>query len=258
MNQICIQYLSDIHLEFIDHPIKIDRLLSKIIPIAPICILAGDVGYPFERNYEQFLKGVSKKFKHIILIHGNHEYYQLKKNSEKTMKEIVEKTHEVIYANSLDNIHFLDNEWIDIEDVRFVGTVLWSQLNDPDYLVQDAKAIIEFNIQHFNRLHQVNKEFISNALIEAALDNKSVVMVTHHLPSYQCIDLQYEKYKEYNQCFASDCEELIRSPIIGWIFGHTHSPVDKTINGIQCIANPIGYPGELPKPEYNKYVLFTK
>jgi hypothetical protein len=79
-------------------------------------------------------------------------------------------------------------------------------------------------------------------------------MITHHLPSYDLID---EKYKtvnlnSVNQCFASNTDNLIKEPIILWIFGHTHQPTEKIINGIKCVANPIGYPNELDKPDYNK------
>ncbi len=65
-----IQYISDIHLEFF-------KVLPKQIvrPVADILCLAGDIGYPFSSLYRDFLKQVSRDFKKVFLIAGNHEYY---------------------------------------------------------------------------------------------------------------------------------------------------------------------------------------
>lgn len=251
--QKCIQYLSDIHLECIDHPIKLKKILEKIIPIAPICVLAGDIGYPFHPYYSEFLEGMSKKFNHIILIHGNHEYYQLGKNKEKTMDEILEKTKEIV--KPIPNIHFLHNSYMDIDDIRFVGSVLWTELKNPKALVNDAHSINEFTVDHFNEIHEINKAYIRTILQQSKDENKRIIMITHHLPSYELIDPCYSKNGDYNQCFASACDDLIKDPIILWIYGHTHTPNKQRINGIQCVANPIGYPGELAKPNYAQYSI---
>lgn len=251
--QTCIQYISDIHLEFIDHPIKLKKIVEKIIPIAPICVLAGDIGYPFHPYYSQFLEEMSKKFNHILLIHGNHEYYQLGKNKGKTMNEILEKTKEIV--KSLPNVHFLHNSYVDIDDIRFIGSVLWTELKNPKALVNDARSIQEFTVDHFNQIHEENKTFIRNTIEQSRDENKRIIMITHHLPSYELIDQSFVKYGDYNQCFASSCDEFINDPVILWIYGHTHLPNVQMINNIKCVANPIGYPGELAKPNYTQYVI---
>jgi len=89
-------YLSDLHLEF-STLAKTLRILKHIVPSqgSDTCVLAGDIAYPFQENYAAFLRGMSQKFKHIFLIHGNHEYYQLKENSTKTMSDIVKKTEHI-------------------------------------------------------------------------------------------------------------------------------------------------------------------
>lgn len=247
---VSIQYISDIHLEFIQNT---QIILDKIIKTSDICVLAGDIGYPFENHYEEFLIGISKKFKHIILIHGNHEYYQLGKNKGKTMKQIINKTIEIININNLDNIYFLNNSYIDIDNIRFIGSTLWSLIKNPLFLINDSKYIEEFNVEYFNNLYNSNVEILSNHIEKAKLDNKQVVIVTHHLPSYECIASKYKHY-DINQCFASNSDNLINSPVILWIFGHTHSPIEKLINKVKCIANPIGYPGELINPDFNKII----
>jgi len=136
-----IQYLSDIHLEFYRSHVLVS---SKVIPVAPILVLAGDVGYPFQDSYRLFLESMSQRFEHVILIHGNHEYYHRKK----TMNEIIQQTQYVCHR--FPNVHFLHNDHVDLEVAgkmhRFLGSVLWSKLDDKNALVNDAKYIGEFNI----------------------------------------------------------------------------------------------------------------
>jgi predicted phosphodiesterase len=245
-----IQYLSDIHLEFYKGSIpKVDRLLLQIIPVAPICVLAGDIGYPFEETYRHFLSKLSAKFEHIVLIHGNHEYYQLGGNKGKSMQEIVQQTEAICEA--LPNVHFLNDSYWDYQGVRFIGSVLWSELKDPQHLVNDVNCIPEFSMGLSNQLYSIHKTWLDNAISSADSD---VVVVTHHLPSMELVAAQWKGHP-VNQCFASDSDSLIRPPVKLWIYGHTHQPSDTVYQGIRCIANPIGYPGENPKPNLTQKVI---
>ena len=250
LNKLTIQYFSDIHLEFYDLT-KIHYILSKIIPQTNICVLAGDIGYPFSKTYEVFLKGINNKFEHVFLIHGNHEYYQLKQNKNKSIQQIKDKTLEII--NDLKNIHFLDNSYYDINDYRFVGSTLWSKIDNPSYLINDNYNIKELSVDKINLLHNNNKTYINNILnLET---NKKIIMITHHLPTYNAINIKYKHYIHFNQCFASNSDELIKKPIICWIFGHTHSPTEIIVNDIKLVANPIGYPHENTNIDFNKCIL---
>ena len=78
-----VRYFSDLHLEFIK-PHKIKKFIQKI-PSGndEICILAGDIGNPYDRNYDIFMRFISKNFKKTFYIAGNHEYY----NTTKTIQE---------------------------------------------------------------------------------------------------------------------------------------------------------------------------
>ena len=81
-----IRYFSDLHLEFIK-----DNQLKQFIRQIPsgkdeICILAGDIGNPYEQHYDTFIQFISQHFKKIFVIAGNHEYYNLTKTIEETNK----------------------------------------------------------------------------------------------------------------------------------------------------------------------------
>jgi len=70
-----------------------------------ICILAGDVGNPYQINYDSFMKFISKNFKKTFVIAGNHEYY----NKTKTIKETNEFMKD--YFHKFDNISFLNDSY---------------------------------------------------------------------------------------------------------------------------------------------------
>lgn len=240
---LTIQYMSDLHLEFYDTD-TIYSFLDYIQPLSNICVLAGDIGYPFDLTYEIFLCGMSTKFEHIFLIHGNHEYYQCGNNTGKTRDEILHQTWKVLNKNNLSNIHFLDNSYYDLGEYRFVGSILWSEIKDRRYLSNRYDQVYDFSIDEMNKMHQINKKFISLALQESLQDNKKVVMITHHIPSYKLNHPSYADRSKYFQCFSSHCDYLITSPVKAWIFGHTHKQIEKYINGIICASNPAGYPDE--------------
>ena len=70
-----IQIASDLHIEYINQPIDVDDFIK---PVAPILVLAGDIGslYLYDQLHK-FLSDLSNKFKHILYIPGNHEFYTL-------------------------------------------------------------------------------------------------------------------------------------------------------------------------------------
>ena len=96
------------------------------------------------------------------------------------------------------------------------------------------------NVELYNELHSISREIIEEQILESPLP---IVMLTHHMPSYDLID---EKYKtpsmsKYNQCFASNCSKYFVHPIKCWLYGHTHKPKVAIINGIKFGCNPKGY-----------------
>lgn len=102
---LSLRYLSDLHLEFIK-PDKIEHFIRKIPPgTNEICILAGDIGNPYQSNYTIFMNYISKNFKKTFVIPGNHEYY----NKTKTIEETNEFMKD--YFSQFDNISFLNNSY---------------------------------------------------------------------------------------------------------------------------------------------------
>jgi len=251
-----IQYISDIHLEYLSE-------IPQIYPIGDVLVLAGDIGHPFSSIYKNFLIDMNNKFKKVFLITGNHEFYSLvnlhwgvpnwNQNDNKTMEEIDDKIKLIILEYNLNNITYLDDSYEDYEGFRFCGTTLWSKIIDQKYLNNDMTMIKNMNIEFRNELFNNSYEFINGIINDS---NLPIIMITHHLPSYDLINSVYktEEYINYSQCYASNCNQLFKDPIKIWIFGHTHKVCNKEINEIKFLCNPIGYPNENKITDFNKVI----
>ena len=234
-----IRYLSDLHLEFIE-PNKIEQFIQKIpAGVDEICILAGDIGNPYQSNYNIFMEFISKKFKKTFVISGNHEYYNKTKTIEETNVFLSE------YFKKYDNITFLNNSYELYDGYCFIGTTLWSKITNPRYKINDVNEIPHFDYIKYNQLHEASVYFLEHAL----QNNNNCIVITHHVPS---VSLTHVKYKNeillpYNQWFCCNMDELIetnKDKIKCWIYGHTHTPSNVTIHEIPFLCNPIGYPDE--------------
>jgi predicted phosphohydrolase len=234
-----LRYLSDLHLEFIK-PNKIEKFIKKIpLGIDEICILAGDIGNPYQSNYDIFMKFISKNFKKTFVISGNHEYY----NKTKTIQETNEFMED--YFRKFHNISFLNNNYENYHNHCFIGTTLWSKITNPQYEINDVYKIPNFDYIEYNRLNRLSVDFLEDALQK----NANCVVITHHVPSNSLIDIKYKTQEmlHYNQWFYCNMDELIetnRNKIKCWIYGHTHTQSNTVINGIPFLCNPIGYPNE--------------
>lgn len=247
-----IRYLSDLHLEFIKQN-KIDKFINKIPSgIDEICILAGDIGNPYKPNYDIFMNFISKNFKKSFVITGNHEYY----NKIKTISETNTFLNE--YFKKFDNISFLNNNYEYYDNHCFIGTTLWSKIVNPNYKINDVYNIPDFDCNQYNQLNMQCVAFLEYALH----NNENCIVITHHIPSSSLIN---EKYKtpeilEYNQWFYCDMDDLFKSEkckIKCWIYGHTHTPSNVVINDIPFLCNPIGYPNENNKLNFQTNITIN-
>lgn len=247
-----IQYLSDLHLEFY-RPEIIPHFLARIPQEGDVCVLAGDIGYPFQSSYELFLKGMHEKFEHVFLILGNHEFYQLRENKGKSVTEVIEHVQKIISENGLSHIHFLHNSHYDLGEYRFIGSILWSEIQDPRYLSNDYDTVYAFGIDEMNAMHHESRAYVDDAIQEAETEGKRAVLITHYLPSFKLNHPKYAQQYKYHQCFSSHSDDLIRSPpVVAWIFGHTHTVIQEEIAGVPCVANPFGYPRENNQISFDK------
>lgn len=232
-----LHILSDLHNEFAiykPHSASND---------ADVIILAGDIwkgaaGIAWAR--EQWPD------KQIIYVAGNHEFYNLDR------KLIIEECRQ---AASETGVHFLDNDEVIIDGVRFLGCTLWIDFKLFGEGMQDVamaegmNALNDFRLiregqERFNALHaialcQESVDWLSAKLKERH-DGKTVV-VTHHLPSKRsCAPRFMQPGNFLSACFASNLDHLFGMPEL-WIHGHTHDSFDYEADGTRVVCNPRGY-----------------
>lgn len=248
-----IRLISDIHLELSKSP---DKLLKKFIPVLPnaaeVLIIAGDLGNPFKIMYKIFLQQISKYYKLVLLVAGNHEYYQKSKRIRtanedsplvvrETMLDVEQQIRNVI--SDLDNVHFLNRDTFEYSGIRFLGCTLWTQSDsDAPLLMNDYSQINNFTPDLCNLLHEKDKNWLEESLSSS---NLPTVVITHHLPSYDIIDEKYHvpSAMRYNKYFASDLHYLLEKVDV-WCCGHSHTMVQREIHGCRCFLNPHGYTRE--------------
>lgn len=248
---IKIRYLSDLHLEFIK-PNKIQKFIRKIPPgIDEICILAGDIGNPYQLNYDIFMKFISKNFKKSFVISGNHEYYNKTKSIQETNDFMTE------YFQNFNNISFLNNKYENYDNYCFIGTTLWSKITDTNYVINDVYNIPNFDYIQYNKLNTSSVNFLEHTLQDTLQNNENCIIITHHVPSESLIDIKYKtpEMLPYNQWFYCNMDNLIetyKDKIKCWIYGHTHTSSNIMINKIPFLCNPIGYPNENSNLDFQK------
>jgi hypothetical protein len=209
--------------------------------------LAGDIGNPYSANYEMFLNDINNKFNKIFIITGNHEYY----NNYKSIYETNEYIKNICLKYK--NISFLNNSHEEYEGYNFIGTTLWSKITKPEYKINDTSSIQNMTIPKYNELNKICVDYLDKSLNK--LDN--IVIISHHMPSNLLIADKYKSgnMSNYNEWFYCDMDQFIKkynNKIKCWIYGHTHTPSEKIIENVICICNPIGYPHENTKVDFNK------
>ncbi|MBC7474308.1 MAG: metallophosphoesterase [Candidatus Sericytochromatia bacterium] len=251
-----IQYMSDLHLEFPEN--REYFRVNPIDPIGDVLILAGDIicdTYREEAN--DFFQDIESKFKFIISTMGNHEFYF---GNTSYAYPSYEK-----YLS--DNHIMLNNKSIVIDNVRFIVSVLWSQI-DPLHQVEISQRLNDYklirknvgagteiiSVDDTNYYHQISKEFIEKELNDNFKGKN--VLVTHHLPSFDCIDPKW-KNSTLLSAFANHLDDLIlKNKIDSWIFGHQHEQFNSLIGKTKMLSNPLGYAKEANFRDFNSQSLF--
>jgi len=229
-----LQILSDLHLGVAGmEPEHTD---------ADVVVLAGDITRPpVACEWAQRLE------KPVVYVAGNHEFYG---------GELSRTIDELRTRCAGSNVHFLEQDALTLDGVRFLGTTLWSdfQLYGEGNLREQAIAETLRIVGDFKRITVGARLLTPDDCAElyrtasAWLDGKlaepfagTTVVVTHFAPSPKSIHARFAG-SLLNPCFVSDAERLMGSERVKlWIHGHTHDSFDYTVRGTRVICNPRGY-----------------
>jgi Icc-related predicted phosphoesterase len=228
-----IYLLSDLHLEFAKLSIAPEHWSS-----ADVIVLAGDCG-PGEMAFD-FAKQFVKAGKHTIIVNGNHDYYRSSiEETERLCQELDENTTGITY---------LQNDYVLIQGIRFLGSTLWTDYNEGRALRCELvdQRMIDYKGRRFRTEDAMDLHHESVRWLRKKLSNKTLptVVVTHHAPSYRSCSPRFIG-DDYNPAFLSNLDALIEemSPRL-WLHGHTHHSCDYVIGATRVVSNQRGYPRE--------------
>ena len=277
-----IDILSDIHLDFYFKSKKlikdeeVENLFSHIFTMkgastpADMLIIAGDLGHDNQQNIN-VLKCIQKlfKYKYIICVLGNHDYYLVSSLSKNYYKnKSLNRVNEMrTLINDIEGMYCLDGNIVEIDGVRFGGCDSWY---DGEYITKNFDtAHSTWNTPRDSYyIDQLWKNGLNDSNYiedfywhQAAIDEKKKldkiykdvdVMITHVNPSLDP-NHTFELYRESELTgfFTFNGEMYLREGSMKyWIFGHTHNETEYEVENVHCIANPMGYPGESGNGRY--------
>jgi predicted phosphohydrolase len=245
-----IKLISDLHIEYHaykDIPLE-DSLETILLVPGDICA-AGRVS-----SYIDFIKTHSKNYSKVIIVPGNHEYYN---GSFDSGSDFINEM-----VDCFANVVLLNPGKIVIGDVTFIGTTLWTDFDgaDPLAMIAAKQGMNDYNfITQPNGIRITPKDVLDIHLREkdwleraVAMANGKVVVMTHHAPSQLSAAPRWQGHP-CNPCFYVDMENFIldNPKIKVWVHGHMHNNADYMIGDTRILCNPKGYGNENPEFDYN-------
>jgi len=241
---IKIQYVSDLHLE----GAKIE-LQNK--NNSDLLVLAGDITTcKSYKSQEDFFKNCSENWKNVVYVAGNHEFYR------GDIQESRDELFEFLYRN-FKNIHFLEDESLNLGDYKVYGSTLWTDCNDNDDLtkrtLQDGMndyRLIQWKAREHWKLRPDDTREIHLQSMTRMKDyleeNRDIptIMVTHHGPSKRSVHPGFAQEYYMNGGYVSSLEDQILGNgynIPLWFHGHVHNTVDYMMGPTRVLTNPRGY-----------------
>jgi Calcineurin-like phosphoesterase len=212
-------------------------------------------------RYRKFFQECCERFPKVIYVLGNHEFYgnDIQHTAAHLKRELAH-----------DNLHILDDETVDIDDYTFIGTTLWTNMNDEDSLtlyhvtsMMTDFQVIKNSARTLNewgkparltpedtvKFHKRSLDYINH--ITYNRPNYKFIVVGHHCPSFKSVHPKYAKDTIMNGAFTSNLDDFIayRPQIKLWTHGHTHEPFDYEIGTTRVMCNPRGYNGHEPRAD---------
>jgi predicted phosphodiesterase len=278
-----VRVISDLHVEFYSSAFYLKSKLDKMfkddeITDDEILIIAGDLGVAgsgkensMNPEYKYMLEYFSKKWKNVILIPGNHEYYD--RDKSRSLDEIdtmIDKECKKL------GITFLNKNYIILKESKegpfeskdnvaqdryaILGCTLWSEATKEAYLNMNDRLKAVLSHKELLQTHNMHKTWLQKTLQSLSKKGIKTIVATHHLPLMELTHPKYlkPKYKHLNSAYASKLntffEDLQSSDlsknVLFYCCGHTHEKTETTLYDIDFLINPMGYPREKKKTKF--------
>lgn len=255
-----LHILSDLHLELFGFQPDLAAVAA-----ADVIVLADDI-----HKGIRAIAWARKAFpdKPIVYVAGNHEYY------DHYWFFLIE---EMRAEARIHGVHFLENDAVTIDGVRFLGATLWTdfEFNAPsrksqnmrlsesemaDYMLINPALRVGQPYARLKAAQTIARHRTSIAWLKSELpkgDAGNTVVITHHYPHKNSCAPKWAK-DPMNNAFGSNIplDTLLGATL--WVHGHTHDSFDCQVKGtetgteksVRVVCNPRGYP---PSCERNSW-----
>lgn len=263
-----IMPLSDLHLEFGYYTVKeVDDEKNTVLALMGDITVVNDLRAM--QGFEALLFDCSKRFKAIVYIAGNHEYYGTDFDATNAALERICDLHE--------NVAFLGNgdKTVVIDGVAFVGGTLWTACNSASikdemspmaemywHSMSDSsipKGLGRLKAKDIREVHLETVEKLLKSIAYQKSEGNKVVLMTHHAPSLQSIGQRFS-LDPLNMFYATDLVlELVEAGVDLCLHGHMHDnkdyPLAESISDARVVCNPRGYHGYATNRSFNETLV---
>lgn len=226
-----------------------------------LLIIAGDISSVSKPEYIKLLQQIPQEQRTIIIM-GNHEPLHYAHNlAEKKIRDtLIDFPH----------ITLLENESIIIDDIKFLGTTLWSDfrssgnehyqankemveksLDFPNQYLWDEKNNTKIPVRgDFSESKTViAQEFIKNELLKK--ETEKVVVITHFPPSKKSAETAYIGSNR-SAYWVNSYDHLFNLKPDLWIHGHIHETKEYVVDGgTRVVCNPRGNVKKVVNKDFN-------
>ena len=201
-----------------------------------------------DTNLRAFLEYCSERWKLIFWIPGNSEIWESSKSEEISLKKM--KTVCSTYKNI--NILYMNTYLLeeDSEKLLVVGLPLWHKPRDGMMLHYEKNIYIKplpspIDSEIFKEAHKRNVEFLEKIIKKS----RYPLLICSYYPPFTWL---YEEdwIQEISSAIIDrELEKLVTYPIISWIVGHNHLPIeysrryfltDGSEGSVLFVSNPRG------------------
>lgn len=260
----CFDAIADIHLDYYISPHQSEekmiasfhRFIEELLPPVQqeVLVIAGDLGHYNYQNY-RFLLELRHYYKYLLVVAGNHDFYLVSKggrsryhmDSRKRLAQMRE------LAASIENVHYLDGNTIEISDVNYGGTGMWYdfQFSMQKYGLdkEDVYDIWQTYMNDGLYIKPLGSFYLLDYFKEqkeklSAILPQSDVIITHVGPDWSHAMPQTEPdhrnsfYYFDGSCYFPYIENKV------WVYGHHHTRADYLRHGCRFVNVALGYPEE--------------
>jgi predicted phosphodiesterase len=236
--------ISDLHVDYLGNRAWVQGL-DREAHREDVLILAGDVSHRLS-DLSWCLSTLQSRFHSVFFVPGNHELW-LSPSADKSVNSFG-KFHQVLKLCRSLGVH-TDPATLDLGDRKLTVLPLFSWYEAQSDGGHDLEGWMDFTLCRWpiakERLPQWFADWNEEAL--TSLEGE-VVSFSHFVPRVDL--LPAPAVLDFKELAQVSCSALIERQLRAarstmHVFGHSHIPVDRVMDGVRYVNHPLGYPGEL-------------